>query len=287
VGKTKIEWTDASWNPIRARVKEKIGPKPKNAIGWYCEHVSDGCTMCYAERINQRLGTGLPFKPGHRKDVELFLDEQMLTLPLRWKKPRMIFVCSMTDMFADFVPDEWIDRMFAVMALCPQHTFQVLTKRTERMRDYLTDLLRAGRVRDNAWEMHARLGLDIECEQWPLPNVWLGFSAEDQENYENRWRIMREIPAAVRFCSYEPALGPLRIFGAGGETGYPSGLGWLICGGESGPGYRHMEPEWEEDVRRDCARAGVPYFFKQQAGRRPIPGHFPLVRQFPNQGVKL
>ena len=114
-----------------------------------------------------------------------------------------------------------------------------------------------------------------------MPNVWLGFTAEDQENYERRWKIMREIPAAVRFCSYEPAIGPLRIFAAGGETGYPVGLGWLICGGESGKGYRWMEPEWEEAVRRDCARAGIPYFFKQRSGKLPIPAGFPVVRQFP------
>src|ERR1043166_3823667 len=127
---SKIEWTDASWTPIRAR-NLKTGK-----IGWHCEHVTSGCEFCYAENMNKRLGTGLSFKPGHRKDIQIFLDETMLLAPLRWKKPRMIFVCSMTDAFADFVKDEWLDKMFAVMALCPQHTFQVLTKRPERMREW-------------------------------------------------------------------------------------------------------------------------------------------------------
>src|ERR1700749_4070382 len=128
--KTKIEWTDATWNPIRARNKSN------GKMGWFCIHKSAGCAGCYAESMNTRLGTGIDFKPGHLKDVEIFVDEKMLTMPLRWKRPRMIFVCSMTDLFADFVPDEFVDQMFAVMALAPQHTFQVLTKRARRQRDY-------------------------------------------------------------------------------------------------------------------------------------------------------
>src|SRR5712671_7902670 len=136
--KSAIEWTDATWTPIRAR--------NHRGTGWHCEHVSDGCRNCYAEGFNRRLGTGLDFKPGYRLYNEIFLDEKMLTLPLRWKKPRMIFVCSMTDLFADFVRDEWIDRMFAVMALCPQHRFQVLTKRAKRMREYCCDKKTSARV---------------------------------------------------------------------------------------------------------------------------------------------
>lgn len=128
--RSAIEWTDSMWNPLRAR------NLATGKIGWHCEHVSEGCRYCYAEDINRRLGTHLDFKPGHRKDIEFFLDEKILTLPLRWKKPRMIFVNSMSDTFADFVTDEMIDRMFAVMALCPQYWFQVLTKRAKRMREY-------------------------------------------------------------------------------------------------------------------------------------------------------
>ncbi|MEK9751770.1 MAG: DUF5131 family protein [Rhodospirillaceae bacterium] len=107
--RSRIEWTDASWTPIRAR------NRATGKVGWHCEHVSEGCRNCYAERWNRPYGTGLPYKPGHRADVELFLDEQLLTQPLRWRRPRRVFVCSMTDLFADFVPDEWIDRVFAVM----------------------------------------------------------------------------------------------------------------------------------------------------------------------------
>jgi protein gp37 len=112
--RSNIEWTDASWTPIRAR------NLATGKIGWHCEHATTGCEFYYAEGMNKRLGTGLPFKPGHRADIEIFLDDEMLLAPLRWKKPRRIFVCSMTDAFADFVTDEWLDKIFAVMALCPQ-----------------------------------------------------------------------------------------------------------------------------------------------------------------------
>ena len=160
-GKTGIEWTDSTWNPIRARCWEiQNDGSGKERVGWHCEHVSEGCRNCYAESINIRLGTGFEFKPGNLRGKpgfyggsidrpEIFLDEKMLLAPLRWKKPRMIFVNSMTDTFADFVPDTMIDKMFAVMALCPQHTFQVLTKRSARMRKYMlptTDIPILGRT---------------------------------------------------------------------------------------------------------------------------------------------
>src|SRR5258706_9709148 len=164
--KSDIEWTDASWTPIRART-------PDGKTGWHCEHASEECRFCYAEAFNRRLGTGLDFKPGHRKDIEIFLDSRMLLFPLQWKRPRKIFVCSMTDLFADFVPDDFIDQMFAVMALSPRHTFQVLTKRPLRMRDYLSDnnrtlhIARAGAGLGDLW-------WGSWLKPWPLPNVWLG-----------------------------------------------------------------------------------------------------------------
>jgi protein gp37 len=139
--KTSIEWTadkdgnaGASWNPIRARDLGPVGTGP--GIGSHCEIVSPGCEHCYAQAINQRLGTHRPYLRTSRKEVQIYLDEKMLTAPLRWRKPRRIFVGSMTDLFGDWVTDEMLDRIFAVMALCPQHTFLVLTKRAERMRDY-------------------------------------------------------------------------------------------------------------------------------------------------------
>jgi len=134
---TDIEWTDESWNPIRARLRSD-----PTVIGWHCEHASPGCENCYSETRNRsgrcNMGTKLPYKPGHRKDIEVYLDEAQLVKPLSWRKGKKIFVCSMTDLFADFVTDEMLDRIFAVMALCPQHTFQVLTKRSGRMREYVS-----------------------------------------------------------------------------------------------------------------------------------------------------
>jgi protein gp37 len=261
---SKIEWTDSTWNPIRAR-NLKTGK-----VGWYCEHVTPGCEHCYAEGMNKRLGTGLPFKPGHRKDVELFLDEKILLQTLHWKKPRMIFVCSMTDLFAEFVPDEWIDKIFATMALTPQHTYQVLTKRAARMREYLTPGL-PHRIGMEALAMtldaHARdarslmgdgieLAGDIPClRNWPLPNVWLGISAERQQEFNERWPDLQRTPAAVTFVSMEPLLGEIFF--------RPAKPDLIICGGESGPNARPMHPDWPRSLRDQCAAAGVAFFFKQ------------------------
>ncbi len=268
MGKTKIEWATDSWNPIRARRGDMIG--------WHCERVSEGCRNCYAERMNMRLGTGFEFKPGNlirpvkvgmgafqttetRGDVSLFLDEEMLLQPLRWKKPRMIFVGSMTDVFADFVKDEWLDKIFAVMALCPQHIFQVLTKRSARMREYMS-ALRSGehaisrevhRIKfGNGPAFHVEL---VDCVNG-FSNIWLGVSAEDQPNADARLPYLRATPAAVRFMSAEPLLGPI--------TGI-DGLDWVIAGGESGPNARPMHPDWARALRDQCAAAGVPFFFKQ------------------------
>lgn len=203
--RSKIEWTDASYNPIRAR-NLKTGK-----VGWHCEHATTGCEFCYSEGFNKRLGTGLPYKPGHRKDIEIFLDEEMLTQPLCWKRPRKIFVCSMTDAFADFVTDEMLDKMFAVMALAPQHTFQVLTKRAKRMRDYLAPF--SSRRADALGTEVVRLGYTgpLEMLPWPLPNVWLGVSAERQQEADERIPELLATPAAVRFLSLEPLLGPIDL----------------------------------------------------------------------------
>lgn len=299
--KSKIEWTDASWTPIRAR--NKVTGK----VGWHCEHVSSGCEHCYSETINVgRFGTGLPFKPGHRKDVEIFLDEKMLLAPLKWKKPRMIFVCSMTDLFAEFVPDEWIDRVSAVMAICPQHKFQVLTKRSKRMRDYMKSA--ASRI----WEAADILACDQQWAEWqhdqawenlhggkenfalPLPNIWFGTSCEDQPRADERIPDLLNTPAAVRFVSLEPALGPIDFRSSSlaekshyvrnwlsGEIEYQPSfdntltvknvetkLDWLIYGGESGHGHRPMQIEWAESIMRQCKNAGTAFFFKQDSGPR-------------------
>ena len=128
---SKIEWTDATWNPIRARRRDT------GKVGWFCTHASDGCTHCYAETLNHRLGTSIDYRAQDLAKVEIFLDEKMLKQPLRWRRPRRIFVGSMTDLFGEFVPDAMLDCIYAVMAMCPQHTFLLLTKRAGRMRDYL------------------------------------------------------------------------------------------------------------------------------------------------------
>jgi protein gp37 len=268
--RSAIEWTDATWNPIRARrVAVRDGKIGRGPPGWHCEHVSPGCEHCYAEGINKRLGTGLPFKPGHRKDIEIFLDEVgMLLRPLRWKKSRMIFVCSMTDLFADFVKDEWIHKIFALMALCPQHTFQVLTKRPKRMRDYflkrrfrdvhpLED--RADAINDAMNYLRPRRELRDNSEEGPpFRNVWLGISAEDQTRFDERWYHLRETPAAVKFVSFEPLLGDI-VF----RPAHRPGPDWAIVGGESGPHARPMHPDWARSLRDQCREADVPFFYKQ------------------------
>jgi len=287
---TKIEWTDATWTPIRARrIYVNAGDPgwrpalPGGKAGWHCEHVSEGCRNCYAEAINKRLGTGLEFKPGHRANIEVFLDEKTLFAPLKWKKPRHIFVCSMTDAFADFVQDEWLDRIFAVMALSPQHTFQVLTKRAERMRTYCTapDVrFRAEKIaRDMTNDsMSATVRRYFLGNNAPIPHVWLGISAEDQTRADERIPLLLQTPAAVRFVSLEPLLGPISFRWAKWDNwkdaeGYARNpvdhldglriLDWVIVGGESGPNARPMHPDWARSLRDQCAEAGVPFFFKQ------------------------
>lgn len=317
---SKIEWTDASWTPIRARLWEiQSDGSGKERIGWHCEHASEGCRFCYAEAINLRLGTGFDFKPGNLRGKsgyhgggndrpEVFLDETMLLAPLKWKKPRKIFVCSMTDLFADFVKDEVIDKLFAVMALCPQHTFQVLTKRAERMREYMTtpDDGRGGintmhRIWDVADTLAKTLKLSDEPPSggglevpWPLPNVWLGVSAERQQEADERIPHLLATPAAVRFVSAEPLLGPIdlenlpSVSGIGryldalsasgaAHSDLPARLDWIIVGGESGRNARPMHPDWARSLRDQCAAAGVPFFFKQWGQFAPscYPAHEP------------
>ncbi|EJN11815.1 bacteriophage protein gp37 [Bradyrhizobium sp. YR681] len=320
--RSAIEWTDASWNPIRARVMEiQNDGSGRERIGWHCEHVSDGCRNCYAEGFNRRLGTGRDFKPGemfreehkgfNNGEVKLFLDEQMLTQPLRWKKPRKIFVCSMTDAFADFVTDEMLDKMFAVMALCPQHTFQVLTKRAKRMRAYMERLFGSkvaprgiacspwsallNRAERSWMVANPNYMTDIRplllaglqgrtLPSGPLPNAWLGISAERQQEANERIPELQKTPAAVRFVSLEPLLGPIDLedivrHGDGCEDHHSAlecdvaieddqefhgaVLDWVIVGGESGNRARPMHPDWVRGLRDQCDRNDTAFFFKQ------------------------
>lgn len=304
---TAIEWTEHSWNPI---------------VG--CSLATPGCTNCYAMKMARRLermGTVAHYA-GLTKETKagpvwtgkmVQAPEHVLLEPLRRRKPTTWFVNSMSDLFHEDVPDAWIDRVFAVMALCPQHTFQVLTKRAARMRAYMASAHE--RIADAAMSA-APVGLDISrsgiiwqphClpstsfERWPLPNVWLGVSAEDQRRAEERIPDLLATPAAIRFVSAEPLLGPidfdmLRVGDAwmiGALTGIygalPGNRGekldLIIVGGESGKGARHMEDIWAESIQAQCAASGTAFFMKQMGGpvkarMRPIPQHL-MVREMP------
>jgi len=286
---TKIEWArnpDGSagetWNPIRARNKVTGG------VGHFCVRVSDGCKRCYAARMQRRFNNPIRYAAQDRKLVDIFLDEKVLMRPLRWRQPRTIFPCSMTDLFGEWVPDEWIDRIFAVMALSPQHTFQVLTKRPERMRAYMTARSQgnAEAVRVMLTAFHARAGKWCKSIVWPLPNVWLGVSVEDQATADARIPLLLATPAAVRFVSYEPALGPVLLDPAWIVPFGPT-LDWVIYGGESGPGARPMHPDWARSARDQCADAGVAFFFKQWGRWAPAARHPKRVFVYRDGGMDI
>ncbi|HDZ74345.1 MAG TPA: phage Gp37/Gp68 family protein [Aurantimonas coralicida] len=277
---SKIEWTDATWNPV---------------VG--CSVVSPGCTNCYAMRMaGTRLKTTKPYS-GLTQDTKAgpvwtgavrFLEER-LTQPLKWRKPRRVFVNSMGDLFHEDVPDDWIDKVFAVMAASPRHTFQVLTKRPERMREHVLRLSRT----INPLEAEARaFGHTFNFEghsllRWPIPNIWLGTSVEDQRRADERMPHLLNAPAAVRFLSCEPLLGPIDLrevstAGVGAAAGNKMAdcLHWVIAGGESGPRARGMDPAWPRSIRDQCREAGVPFFMKQMSRKAPIPADL-MVREFP------
>lgn len=303
---SKIEWTDATWNPIAG-----------------CSPVSPGCAHCYAATMARRLeAMGQEKYAGtaeRRGKVNVFtgvvrLDERALPLPLEWLRPRRIFVSSMSDLFHERVPDEWIARVFAVMALCPDHTFQVLTKRPERMADFFRApqpwiaseirLRIEGLPHNSRWRREAnRYGATARAIEtgrfegcgtaaWPLENVWLGTSVEDQERADERIPWLLQTPAAVRFLSCEPLLGPVSLAadwmhlrcprcgrhepycecdGPRGEYGLPPLIDWVIAGGESGPRARPVHPAWVRGLLRQCQAAGVPFFFKQWGEWLPTP----------------
>ena len=249
---TKIEWTDRTWNPVTG-----------------CTKVSPGCDHCYAETIAERFRGGPAFPNG----FDMQLREHKLSEPLRWRKPSKVFVNSMSDLFHDSVPADYIIDVFAVMAKAQQHTFQVLTKRHARMRSLLSD---SGFAR----EMWDRLGIveypEVPDEVWPLPNVWLGVSTEDQKWADIRIPALLDTPAAVRFISAEPLIGPITLsadaigrYYGGDPREDERGLDWVIVGGESGRGARPMHPDWARSLRDQCTSAGVPFLFKQWGGRTP------------------
>lgn len=242
---TKIEWTDETWNPVTG-----------------CAKVSPGCDHCYAETFAERW-RGIP---GHHfeRGFDVVLRPERLDQPLRWQRGRRIFVNSMSDLFHDDIPDEFIARVWAVMAQAPQHTFQVLTKRHGRMRSLL---------RSETFEAAVFGACEGEFEGYfelPLPNVWLGVSVENQQWADIRIPALLGTPAAVRFLSCEPLLGPVDLTRAIEPNFARSGwkdlsrLHWVIAGGESGRGARPMHPAWVRSLRDQCVDAGVPFMFKQR-----------------------
>lgn len=209
-----IEWTEATWNPVTG-----------------CTKVSPGCKFCYAERMAHRLHT--MGQPRYRDGFRLTLQPDVLQVPLRWRDARVIFVNSMSDLFHRDVPVEYIRRCFEVMAEAERHTFQVLTKRPERVLEVASQL------------------------PWP-PNVWMGTSVENAD-YTWRAKTLAHVPAAVRFLSVEPLLGPIPRLPL-------TKIDWVIVGGESGPGAREMRKEWVTQIRDRCLSREVPFFFKQWGG---------------------
>jgi len=211
-----IEWTEMTWNPVTG-----------------CTKISPGCKHCYALTMSKRLrAMGVE---RYRGGFALRLHDDLINLPRRWKRPRVVFVNSMSDLFHEGVPQEFIQAVFRTMAACPQHTFQVLTKRADRLAELAGDL------------------------DWP-DNVWMGVSIESARYYQ-RIDDLRTVPATVRFLSCEPLLGPLDELNL-------AGIGWVIVGGESGPKARPMKADWVLSIRRQCAAARVPFFFKQWGGVR-------------------
>lgn len=218
--RSAIEWTEATWNPVTG-----------------CDQVSPGCAHCYAKTFAERW-RGVPGHP-YEQGFDLRIWPDRLTQPGSWKRPRMIFVNSMSDLFHERIPKRYIAQVFEVMEGNPRHTFQVLTKRHERLVELAPEL------------------------RWP-GNVWMGVSIENRR-FVHRADYLRKVPAAVRFISAEPLLGPLEGLSL-------RGIDWLIAGGESGPGHRRLDPRWVTDLRDRCSTANVAFFFKQWGGQTPKAG---------------
>ena len=285
MGASSIEWTDATWNPVRG-----------------CTKISPGCKHCYAETFAERW-RGIADHPYEQGFEPRFVPDQ-LGAPLRWRKPRRVFVNSMSDLFHDAFTNDQIAAVFGVMAACSWHTFQVLTKRAERMQRWFEWLNGAHATHvepaqavycvDQAQRATPRMpSVNGFALRWPLPNVWLGVSAEDQRRADERIPYLIATPAAVRFVSVEPMLGPVDLTRAS-KVKHPDGrdeywpwfetslrlrgmpassptLSWVICGAESGNGARPMHEDWVRSLRDQCSEAGVQFFFKQKIdGRRKV-----------------
>jgi protein gp37 len=282
---TGISWTDRTWNPV---------------VG--CTKVSQGCKHCYAKTLHDMRHKA--FLAGKLQNIPQYAQpfETVQTLsdrlndPYRWRKPSRVFVNSMSDLFHEDIPDDFIARVFAAMAGAPQHTFQILTKRPERMLRFLNAVRKSplGFRTHNGAECSSYGGDGVlvdACQPWPLPNVWLGVSVENQAAADERIPLLMQTPAALRFLSCEPLLGPLDLGPAlwcemaldeipghalndGATAGIARvrpGLDWVIVGGESGKGARPMRADWARSLRDQCCDAGIPFHFKQWGtARTPV-----------------
>ena len=238
---TKIEWAEETINPVRTVDG-----------GYHCTKISPGCSMCYAERFNKRFGNGKPFDAA---PTEFVLWKKPLQDVLRWRKPRLVFVQSMGDLFHPDVPFEIVTNIFGTMHSVKKHTYMILTKRPERMAEFIRWY--------SKW---------IGFNAWPreYPHVWLGVTAENQEQADKRIPVLLQTPAAVHYLSIEPMLSHISLstidLGGAGRWGRNYGMpqiDWVICGGETGPGARPMHPDWARSLRDQCQAAGVSFFFKQ------------------------
>lgn len=249
-----IGWTNATWNPVTG-----------------CSRVSPGCVNCYAETLSLRMGWSKKPWTAQNAAENVKLHPERLKAPLKWREGRMVFVNSMSDLFHERVPDEFIDQVFAVMACARLSTFQVLTKRPERMLAYMQSRSRAARF----WQEAARtVGYALEWRgislvPFPLPNVWLGVSVEDQRRADERIPLLLETPAAVRFLSVEPLLERVQFPLPAQGSVFWGGIHWLIIGGESGRNHRPMDPAWAEELAAQCSAAGCAVVVKQDSGARP------------------
>lgn len=260
-GTSSIEWTDATWNPVRG-----------------CSRVSRGCEHCYAERQAMRQsGTDRAYEglvkmtsQGPKWTGEIRIVYNTLDAPLRWRRPRRVFVNSMSDLFYERISTVDIASILGIAAACPQHTFQVLTKRPQRM----LSVLSTAEFHD-AYETTIAMYTHSDVP-WPPPNVWLGVSVEDQRTAEERIPLLLDTPARVRWISAEPLLGPLDVIrylqiGTRGDDGVVRpDLGWVVAGGESGPGARAAHPHWFRALRKQCKAARAAFFFKQWGSWAPV-----------------
>jgi protein gp37 len=310
--RTNISWTDFTSSPIRYRDRD-------GKSVWACVRVSPGCQHCYSAELAKRYNRGKDFVVKNMQAVTPYVDEAEMHKLATSKiiSGHKIFMMDMTDLFGDWIPKEMIDQVFAMMALRPDVTFQVLTKRADRMLDYVDDQfgelapkerkvmqtafaqidLNGGRLKyEGVWQFGVKgrifeavvhspqgrlwrkqhpnddiCGPDGLLPSWPLPNVWLGTSTEDQQRADERIPLLLRTPAAVRFISAEPLLGPINLRPFVGPKMQPlRSLGWVITGGESGPHYRHADPQWFRDIRDQCQAAGVALWHKQ--GSSAFPG---------------